>query len=334
MPMTHDSPAQQPDAASPTQQPADTPRPIILDCDPGHDDAIAIILALGHPGIDLRGITTVVGNQTLEKVTRNAQSVLTLCRQDQVPVHAGAAQPLIRPVRVAADIHGDSGLDGVDLPEPTRPVGAEHAVQFIIDQVLDAEPGTLTLVATGPLTNLALAARLEPRIVDMVREVVLMGGGAQRGNRTPVAEFNIWADPEAAHIVFDAPWPVTMVGLDLTHQALATADVRARIAGIASPLSELVGGVLEFYRGAYVRAQHFTDPPVHDPCTIAYLIDPHIVQTRRAPVQVELNGAHTTGMTVVDLRTAAGPDCHTQVATHLDHGRFWDLVVGAIRALG
>ena len=310
------------------------PRPIILDCDPWHDDAIAIILALGHRGIDLRGITTVVGNQTLEKVTRNAQSVLTLCRRDQVPVYAGATAPLIRPVRVAADIHGDSGLDGVLLPEPTRPLSDGHAVQFIIDQVLRADPGTLTLVATGPLTNLALAARLEPRIISRVREVVLMGGGAQRGNRTPVAEFNIWADPEAAHIVFDAPWPVTMVGLDLTHQALATEQVRARIAEIGSSLSEFVGGVLEFYRGAYVRAQRFTDPPVHDPCTIAYLIDPDIVQTRRAPVSVELNGMHTAGMTVVDLRTAAGPDCHTQVATRLDHERFWDLVVGAIRTLG
>lgn len=309
------------------------PRAIILDCDPGHDDAVAIMLALGNPAIDLLGITTVGGNQTLEKVTRNAQSVLVMCRRDDVPVYAGTSLPLVRTAETAPNIHGESGLDGVELPRPSEPVQDRHGVQFIIDEVMRHEPGTVTLVATGPLTNVALAARIEPRIIERVREVVLMGGGYHRGNRTAVAEFNIWVDPEAAHIVFDAAWPVTMIGLDLTHQALATDAVEAQVRQIDSDLGEFFLGLMGFFRRAYAQHGGFDDPPMHDPCTIAYLIDPSIVQTRRAPVRVELRGQYTTGMTVTDLRTPAGPDCHTQVATTLDHQRFWDLVIEAIRTL-
>lgn len=309
------------------------PRQIILDCDPGHDDAVAIMLAVGNPAIDVLGITTVAGNQTLEKVTRNARSVLVMCGRQDVPVYAGAARPLVRPVHVAAAIHGDSGLDGVDLPEPTRALQPDHAVDFIIEEVMSNPPGTITLVGIGPLTNLALAARLRPEIVSRVREVVIMGGGYSKGNQTAMAEFNIWVDPEAAHVVFDESWPVTMVGLELTHQALATAQAEQRVRQIGSDLSGFFGGMMGFFRSAYARSQGFDDPPVHDPCTIAYLIDPAIVQTRRAPVSVELRGEHTTGMTVADFRADPGPDCRTQVATRLDHGAFWDLVVQAIETL-
>lgn len=309
------------------------PRQIILDCDPGHDDAVAIMLAAGSPAIDLLGVTTVAGNQTLEKVTRNARSVLMACGRPEVPVYAGSARPLVRPVHVAADIHGDSGLDGVDLPEPARTLQPDHAVEFMIDEVMCNPPGTITLVGIGPLTNLALAARLQPDIVSRVREVVIMGGGYSKGNQTAMAEFNIWTDPEAAHIVFAESWPVTMVGLELTHQALATAHVEEGVRRIGSDLSEFFGGMMGFFRSAYARTQGFADPPVHDPCTIAYLIDPEIVQTRRVPVSIELRGEHTTGMTVVDFRAPSDPDCRTQVATRLDHERFWDLVVEAIRTL-
>lgn len=317
----------------PRPEPRLDPCPIILDCDPGHDDAVAIMLALGNPAIEVLGITTVGGNQTLEKVTRNARSVLMMCGREDVPVYAGASRPLLREVRVAADIHGDSGLDGVALPDPTVGLQDGHGVQYIIDTVMASAPGALTLVAIGPLTNVALAARLEPRIVPRVREVVIMGGG-RYGNRTAAAEFNIWVDPEAAHVVFGESWPITMVGLDLTHQAVLTEEVETRVRAIGSDLGEFFGGTMGFFRSAYQQKQGFADPPVHDPCTIAYLIDPTIVQTRRAPVQVELRGERTTGMTVVDLRTPAPVDCHTQVATALDHERFWDLVVDAIRALG
>ncbi|USQ75534.1 uridine-preferring nucleoside hydrolase UriH [Ornithinimicrobium cryptoxanthini] len=309
------------------------PRQIILDCDPGHDDAVAMMLALGNPTIELLGITTVGGNQTLEKVTRNAQSVLVMCGRDDVPVHPGSGRPLVRRIEVADDIHGESGLDGVDLPTPTRPAEDSHAVAFIIDTVLAAPTGTITLVATGPLTNLALAARLEPRIVERVREVVVMGGGYHVGNWTPVAEFNIWVDPEAAAIVFVETWPLTMVGLDVTHQALATAEVEEQVRATDSPLGEFFIGLMAFFRTTYREHQGFTDPPVHDACTIAYLIDPAIVQTRKVPLTVELRGEHTVGMTVADFRSPAAADCRHQVATHLDHAGFWGMVVEAITTL-
>ena len=236
-------------------------------------------------------------------------------------------------MEVAEDIHGDSGLDGVELPEPTHGPEDTHAVDFIIDTVMNSEPGTITLVPTGPLTNIAMAARKEPRIVERVREVVLMGGGYHEGNWSAVAEFNIKVDPEAAHIVFNEPWPVTMVGLDLTHQALCTPEVEEKIKALGTEASEFVLGLMGFFRKAYQANQDFVDPPVHAPCTIAYLIDPSVVSTRKVPVDVELSGALTTGMTVADFRGPAPEDCHTQVAVKLDHGRFWELVTKAIAAI-
>lgn len=308
-------------------------RKIILDCDPGHDDAVAIILAGGDSAIDLLGITTVGGNQTLPKVTRNALSVLRVARMTDVPVYAGCPRPLVRPVEVAEGIHGESGLDGVDLPEPVTEVRPEHAVDYIIDTIMSSEPGTITLVPTGPLTNIALAVRREPRIAQRVQEVVLMGGGYHIGNWSAVAEFNIKVDPEAAHIVFNEPWPLTMVGLDLTHQALATPDVEDRIRAIGSECSEFILGLFAFFRSAYQREQGFEDPPVHDPCAVAYLIDPSIVTTQKVPLDVELTGTLTLGMTVADFRSPAPDDCTTQVAVKLDRERFWDLTIRAIESV-
>lgn len=309
---------------------------IILDCDPGHDDAVAILLAVGNPEIDLLGVTTVGGNQSIEKVTYNARAVLEKAHATDVPVYRGAGRPIVRQAQAAATIHGETGLDGVELPEPTRPLEDEGAVQFIIDTIMREEPGTVTLVPTGPLTNIALAARIEPRIVERVKEVVLMGGGYHVGNWSAVAEFNIMVDPEAAHIVFNEPWRVTMVGLDLTHQALCTPEMQKKIEGVGTDLAMFVSGLMDFFRLAYSQNQDFVDPPVHDPCTVAYLIDPTVVQTRRCPVDVELNGTLTLGMTVADLR---GPEpseeeCHTQVATKLDFDKFWNLVEDAIRRIG
>ncbi|WP_018143092.1 uridine-preferring nucleoside hydrolase UriH [Alloscardovia criceti] len=309
---------------------------IILDCDPGHDDAVAILLAVGNPNIDLLGVTTVGGNQSIDKVTYNARAVLEKAHATDVPVYRGASRPILRPAQVAATIHGETGLDGVELPEPSRPLETEGAVQFIIDTIMREEPGTVTLVPTGPLTNIALAARLEPRIVERVKEVVLMGGGYNVGNWSAVAEFNIMVDPEAAHIVFNEPWKVTMVGLDLTHQALCTPQVQREIEALDTDLAQFVSGLMDFFRFAYSKNEDFVDPPVHDPCTIAYLIDSSIVQTRRCPVDIELNGTLTLGMTVADFR---GPEpseeeCHTQVATKLDFDKFWDLVKDAIQRIG
>ena len=312
-----------------------SPRKILLDADPGHDDAVALLLAHANPRIDLLAVTTIGGNQTLEKVTRNALGVLTLLGATDIPVAAGCTRPLVRPVRVAADIHGESGLDGVDLPSPSPGIALDprHAVDLIIDTVMAHAPGEVTLVPTGPLTNLALAARKEPEIVERVREVVLMGGGVHEGNATPVAEFNILCDPEAAAIVFDAGWDVVMVGLDVTHQALATPEVAARVGELDSPVSRFVGQLIAAFGRAYRDVQGFDAPPVHDPCAVAYVIDPAIVATRRAGLTVELAGGHTTGMTVADLRGPEPTDCHTRVGVGLDVERFWDLVVDAVRRL-
>lgn len=309
---------------------------IILDCDPGHDDAMAIMLAVGNPKIDLVGVTTVGGNQSLEKVTYNARSVLEMAKATDIPVHAGCDRPLVHKQEVAASIHGETGLDGVELPVPTRPLDSGHAVNWIIDAIMASEPGTITLVPTGPLTNIAMAARMEPRIVDRVKEVVLMGGGYHVGNWSAVAEFNIKVDPEAAHIVFNEPWKLTMVGLDLTHQALCTPEVQHRIDAIGTDLSHFASGLMDFFRKTYQDNQDFIDPPVHDPCTVAYLIDPSVVSTRRCPLDVEIHGDLTLGMTVADLRgpEPSAEECHTQVAVKLDFDKFWDLIVDAIVAIG
>lgn len=305
-------------------------RKILLDCDPGHDDAVAMMLAWGNPSIELLGVTTVGGNQTLDKVTRNALSVATVVGMHDVPIAAGCRLPLVRPVEIAPDVHGDSGLDGVELPEPAVELDPRHGVDLIIETIMSNEPGTVTLVPTGPLTNIAMAARKEPRIVERVQEVVLMGGGYHVGNWSPVAEFNIKVDPEAAHIVFNEKWPIVMVGLDLTHQALATDEVAERIAAVPGSVSQFTLGLFTFFRKAYQDAQGFDFPPVHDPCTLAYLIDPTIVETVKVPLDVELNGSLTTGMTVADFRAPAPEDCHTKVATRLDVPGFWGLVVDAI----
>ena len=309
---------------------------IILDCDPGHDDAMAILLALGNPNIDLIGVTTVGGNQSLEKVTYNARATLEMAHATNIPVHAGCDRPMIRPLEVAAAVHGETGLDGVTLPEPTRPLDEGHAVNWIIDTIMSHEPGTITLVPTGPLTNIAMAVRMEPRIVSRVKEVVLMGGGYHVGNWSAVAEFNIKTDPEAAHVVFNEAWPITMVGLDLTHQALCTPEAQAKIDAVGTPLAAFASGLMDFFRKAYQNNQDFIDPPVHDPCTIAYLIDHSVVKTRRCPLDVEIKGDLTLGMTVADLRgpEPSAEECHTQVATKLDFDKFWDLIVDALKRIG
>jgi purine nucleosidase len=307
---------------------------IILDCDPGHDDAIALMLAHGNPEIELAAVTTVGGNAVLEKTTRNALGVMAIAGITGVPFAAGCSRPLLREGE-DADVHGESGLDGVVLPEPTTVPDGRHAVDLIIDTVMAAEPKSITLVPTGPLTNIAMAIRKEPQIIDRVQEVVLMGGGMHVGNWSAVAEFNIKIDPEAAYMVFDAPWDVTMVGLDVTHQALATDEVAERIRALDTPLSEFVLGLFAFFRQAYHDEQGFEFPPVHDPVAVARVIDASIVGTVRAPIKVELHGEQTLGMTVTELRPAHVPDtCHTYAATQLDADRFWDLVVDAIDRLG
>ncbi len=307
---------------------------IILDCDPGHDDAIALLLAHGNPDVDLVAVTTVHGNQTIEKVTRNALAIATVAGITGVPFAAGAHRPLVRQAEVAESIHGASGLDGPALPDPTVRLDERHAVDLIIETVMTSEPGTVTLVPTGALTNIALAARKEPRIVDRVREVVLMGGGYHTGNWSAAAEFNIVIDPEAAHIVFNESWKLTMVGLDVTHQALATPEVVSTIAAIDTAPARFVVELLEFFGGSYLASQGFEHPPVHDPCAVALVIDPTVMSVVRVPLDIELTGGLTLGMTVADFRSPAPESCTTHAATDLDTGRFWALVVDALERIG
>jgi purine nucleosidase len=310
------------------------PTKIILDCDPGHDDAIALLLAWGNPEIDLVGVTTVMGNQTIDKVTRNALSVARVAGITGVPFARGAHRPLVRTVEVAETIHGESGLDGPVLPSPTISLDQRHAVDFIIETIMASEIGEITLVPTGALTNIALAVRKEPRIVERVKQVVLMGGGVNVGNWSATSEFNIVIDPEAAHIVFNEKWPLTMVGLDLTHEALATPEVVATIAAINTGPARFVGELLEFFGHTYKDQQGFDSPPVHDPCAVAFVIDPSVMEVVKVPLDVELTGTLTLGMTVTDFRAPAPADCTTQVARNLDHAKFWALVVDALERIG
>ncbi|OTA18224.1 ribonucleoside hydrolase [Xenorhabdus vietnamensis] len=310
------------------------PKKIILDCDPGHDDAIALLLAYGNPNIELLAVTTVVGNQTLNKVTRNALCIARIANIHNVPIAAGCDRPLVREIKTAPDIHGETGLDGPILPEPTMTLDTRHAVDLIIDVIMENPPKSVTLVPTAGLTNIAMAARKAPQIVERVKEVVLMGGGYHKGNRSAVAEFNIIIDPEAAHIVFNEKWPLTMVGLDLTHQAQATPEIIEAIAQIKTHSSQFVLDTLKFYGDRYREHQGFESPPVHDPCAVAYVIDPDVMTTQKVPINIELAGALTTGMTVADFRFPPPENCHTQVAVKLDHTKFWQLVIDALKNIG
>jgi inosine-uridine nucleoside N-ribohydrolase len=305
-------------------------RKIILDCDPGHDDAIAILLAAGNPTIELVGITTVAGNAEVEKTTNNALKVCEIAGIYDIPVLKGSGQPLVRKRETAPDIHGDSGMDGPVLPEPTRTVEEEHAVDFIIRKLMESD-GDITLVPTGPLTNIAMAMRREPAILSKIQEIVIMGGGTF-GNWTPAAEFNIYIDAEAAKVVYESGVPITMMGLDLTHQALATEEVTERIAAIENPAAKFVSDLLVFFRKTYLEVFGFEHPPVHDVCCVAYCIDPSVVEAKKLRVDVETKGELTYGMTLVDVHGVTGLEPNVNVAMKLDHAKFWDMVIEALNS--
>ncbi len=309
------------------------PIPCILDCDPGHDDAVAMLLAAASPRLDLRAITTVAGNSTLENVTRNALRVCTLAGIRDVPVAAGADRPLHRELDVASDVHGESGLDGPPLPEPDVELDARQAVELIADVVFEADE-PVTLIAVGPLTNVAVLLERHPEAAAGLGEIVIMGGSTERGNRTPYAEFNIWADPEAADAVFAAGLPVTMVGLNVTHQALATPDVVARLESLDSELAGTAAAWMTYFGDSYQSIWGLPHPPVHDACAVALVVDPEVATATHAFVAVETAGEWTRGATVVDLHGRLGRPPNARVAQHLDVTRFWDLVVGAVDALG
>jgi len=295
-------------------------RSILIDCDPGLDDALALLLAHGDPNLNLVGVTTVGGNVGLETTTRNALQLREYLGFDKVPVAAGAAEPLTRQVRDAAHVHGAGGLGDVVLPEAVLEAHDDHAVDFIID-TLRAAPGSIHLVATGPLTNIALALEREPAIARWVASFTIMGGSYTRGNATVAAEFNIWADPEAARIVFDADWRVTMIGLDLTLQAQANAAVISRLKELGKLADHLIVPLATFYFNP--NDEDWDGQAVHDVCAVAYVARPDLFTVRPARVDIETTGEFTTGMAVVDFDPVVP---NATVATHLDVPGFWAYV--------
>jgi purine nucleosidase len=303
--------------------------PIVLDCDPGHDDAIAILLAAGHPGVEVRAITTVAGNGPLARTTANARRVAALAGLDGVPLAAGAAGPRHGALVTAPDVHGESALDGPALPPRDLPLDPRGAVALLAD-TLAAAAEPLTLVATGPLTNVAALLEERPEARERIRQIVLMGGSTGRGNTTPAAEFNVYVDPEAAEAVLAAGLPLTMIGLNLTHQAQATPAVVERIRAVGTEAAAIVAGWLDFFGERYRSLFGHGAPPVHDPCTIALLIDPAVIRCVEAFVAVETQGRWTRGATVVDLHGRLGHEPNARVAMELDFERFWDLVIGAL----
>jgi inosine-uridine nucleoside N-ribohydrolase len=306
--------------------------PIVLDCDPGHDDALALMLAVSSPEVELVGVTTVAGNQTIEKTTTNALKVLELCGRSDVPVARGASDPLVRRRDVAAHVHGESGLDGPDLPAPsTRPVD-EHAVQFLARLIREHE-GKLTLVPTGPLTNVGLLLALEPDARP--ERIVLMGGSVGEGNRTPAAEFNIWADPEAARRVFESGIDVTMIGLDVTHKALVTDADADALRGVGR-VGKVAAELLDFYGIWHRRSYPDLDgSPLHDPVAVAHVVDSTLVETRPAYIEVDCGWEQGRGRTNVDWRGRL--ETHPPNATvglGIDNPRFVELITTRLASLG
>ena len=307
------------------------PKPVILDVDPGHDDAVAIMMACGSPGLDLLAVTTVAGNATLPKTTRNALRVLSLIGRTGVPVAAGASGPLVRDLRTAEDIHGESGMDGTEIPEATFEPDERGAVELIADTLGGAsEP--VALIPVGPLTNIAALLRRHPELKGKISRVSLMGGSIGLGNTTPAAEFNIYVDPEAAREVFESGLPITMSGLDVTHQAGAGRAERDRLRDIGD-VGEVVAGFLDFFAGTYERAFGFDAPPLHDPVAVAAVLKPGLLETRAMRVDVECESDLTRGETVCDFHGVTGKPPNAEVGVGLDREAFFDLLQDSLKRL-
>jgi inosine-uridine nucleoside N-ribohydrolase len=303
-----------------------SPIPILLDCDPGHDDAIAILLALASPEIELLGVTTVAGNQTIEKTTSNAIRVLEFVERGDIPVAAGAARPLVREPFVAAYVHGESGLDGPDLPPARAQPVEQHAVDFLAEHVSGR-----TLVATGPLTNVALL--LDRHAEALPSRIVLMGGSIAEGNVTPAAEFNIWADPEAAAQVFASGLDLTMIGLDVTHKALMTPDHADRLRP-SGRTGRMVAELHDFFHRFHVETYGFDGSPIHDAVAVAFVLRPELVETKHRHVAIECESELCRGRTVVDVWLRTGKEPNADVAVGIDGEAFLELLLERLPTLG
>ena len=316
-------------AALPGAPPAGAPRPVILDCDPGHDDALAILLACASPGLEILGVTTVGGNASLASTTRNALRVLTLLDRTDVPVAAGADRPLVREPYIQPQFHGESGLDGADLPEPAVPARPEAAVELTA-ALVRAAGSPVTLVPTGPLTNVALFLRAFPALHGRIGAISLMGGSLGAGNTTPSAEFNIWQDPEAAAIVFGSGIPILMAGLDVTHQALVLPADVARLEGLGTRTGRIFADLMRFFAIHHRNRYGWAGPPIHDAVAAGVLVAPWLVERRRMRVDVETGDGLTRGRTVGDEEGISGRPPNAEVGVRIDREAFLDLVIDAV----
>jgi purine nucleosidase len=303
-------------------------RKIIIDTDPGQDDAVAILLALASPEVEILGITAVAGNVPLALTEKNARKICELAGRPDVKVFAGAIRPMVNELVTAEHVHGKTGLDGPELPEPTMPLQDRHAVDFIVETLMESEPGTVTLCTLGPLTNIALALVREPRIAPRIREIVMMGGGFfEGGNVTPAAEFNIYVDPHAADVVFRSKISIVMMPLDVTHKALTTARRVAAFRALGTRVGVATAEMLEFFERFDEEKYGSDGGPLHDPCVIAYLLEPGLFKGRRCNVAVETASELTLGMTVIDWWGVTDRPVNAHVMRDIDHEGFFRLLI-------
>ena len=311
-------------------------RPIIIDCDPGQDDAVALFLAMSSPDeLDLLGVTTVAGNVPLELTQRNARMMCDIAGRKSTPVFAGCDKPMRREAITAEYIHGNTGIDGVDVFEPGTPLQEQHAVDFIIETLLAADAHAVTVVPTGPLSNIGTAIEREPAILEHVQEFVIMGGAMREGgNRSPSAEFNILADPDAADIVFNSGRPITSMGLDVTHQVLSTRERVSRIRALDNPVAEATAGMLSFFHRYDSKKYGSEGAPLHDPCTIAWLLKPELFRTRECNVSVETQSELTLGHTAVDFWRVTDRPHNADWAYEVDADGFYTLLCDRLARFG
>ena len=311
-----------------------TGQSLIIDTDPGQDDAVAILLALASPEIHLLGITAVAGNVPLALTEVNVRKVCDLAGRTDIPVFAGLDRPLVRPLITAEHVHGKTGLDGPDLPDPQTPLQDQHAVDFMIETLRREPAGSVTIAPVGPLSNVAMAMQMAPDIIPRIKQIVLMGGAYfEVGNITPAAEFNIHVDPHAAAVVFASGVQITMMPLDVTHKALTSTDRVAALRNIGNRTGAAIADMLEFFE-RFDEAKYGSDgAPLHDPCTIAWLIDPKMFVGRHCNVEIETSSELTMGMTVIDWWRVTNRPENALVMGDLDADRFFALITERLARL-
>ena len=309
-------------------------RKIIIDCDPGQDDAVALFLAFASPELDILGITTVGGNVPLELTHRNARMMCDIAGSD-VPVYAGCDKPMRQPLRTAEYIHGETGINGIDVFDPVTPLQAQHGVDFIIETLLAADDDSITVVPTGPLTNIGTAIDREPAVLPKIERIVLMGGAMREGgNRTPSAEFNILVDPDAADIVFRCGRPITQMGLDVTHQVLSTKQRVDCIAALGNPVAEATAGMISFFERYDMSKYAAPGAPLHDPCTLAWLIKPELFTGKDCNVAVETQSELTLGHTAVDFWHVTDRPKNVHWVYEVDSDGFYELLTERLATFG